>query len=219
MNAILVSVPPEVCARIANGEQTLLLMKRIPKLDAPYKVYMYCTKKRHKDQYGDLVFYRDENGVIEENGEIYSTFECGKVIGSFVCEKQEKFTVGSLRSDDIEKLACVSYSEMISLYYKSEELDGKTVKFGYGLHIPDLKIYDTPKALGEFKTTYHCFNDRKVKFHTNPIIGDIRGNYKDISFCRQCCKYYNSEFQDCMKQSKPLTRPPAMWCYVEELSE
>lgn len=64
----------------------------------------------------------------------------------FYCAK------GSLRCDDIEKQACLSYKEMLDYFYKPNELDGKTVKFGYAWHISDLKIYDTPKELGEFKT-------------------------------------------------------------------
>ena len=59
------------------------------------------------------------------------------------------FSVGSLRCDDIVELACLSYTEMINYFYKPEELDGKTAKFGYGWHISDLKIYDKPILLEE----------------------------------------------------------------------
>ena len=80
---------------------------------------------------------------------IYMT-KNGKVIGEFICDKVERFSVGSLRSDDVEKLACLSYYEMICYFYKPEELDGKTAKQGFAWHISDLKIYDKPKELSEF---------------------------------------------------------------------
>lgn len=73
-----------------------------------------------------------------------------KVIGEFICDEVERFSVGSLRSDDIEKLACLSYNEMINYFYKPEELDGKTAKQGFAWHISNLKIYDKPKELREF---------------------------------------------------------------------
>lgn len=198
MNAILVSIPPEVCERIVNGEQTVLLVKRLPNLDAPYKVYMYETRKKQP------------NSLKWGMGEwipVFGKRGSGKVIGSFVCDKQEKFTVGGLRSDDIEKLACVSFGEMISLYYKPEELDGKTTKTGCALHITDLTIFDIPEWLGNFYRP--C---EKYKFDDYPWCWDcnhfIYGGYNE------------PELSECGVRGRiQLTRPPATFCYVEELSE
>ena len=76
----------------------------------------------------------------------------GKVVAEFTLNKIEEFSVGSLRSDDIEKLACLSYKEMIHYFYKPEELDGRHSKIGYAWQIDDLKIYDKPKELSEFSS-------------------------------------------------------------------
>ncbi len=120
---------------------------------------------------------------------------CGKVIGEFICNKVEVFSVGSLRCDDIEKLACLSYTEMINYFYKPEELDGKTAKFGYGWHISDLKIYDKPKELREFK--------RWNRTEENAPCAHTKWLYSDCKDCKAC----------------NLTRPPQSWCYVESLGE
>lgn len=154
MKAVMLSIQPKWCELIASGKKTIEVRKTAPKLETPFKCYIYCTAS-------------DVHSCLVVGGGNTELFHCcnyktafvgggvvgnGKVIAEFVCDSIEQFTVGSLRCDDIEKQACLSYKEMLDYFYKPNELDGKTVKFGYAWHISDLKIYDTPKELGEFKT-------------------------------------------------------------------
>lgn len=215
MKSIMLSIQPKYCELIANGKKTIEIRKTAPKLQTPFKCYIYCTKGKehlitvfHK---GEKVFCDDANSSIFDKTIIVKSptyflnnpFWRQKVIGEFVCDKIEKFTVGSLRCDDIETLACLSYADMINYFYKPEELDGKTAKFGYGLHITDLKIYDKPKELSEFRKPCpfpsedcdllcpHALGE----YHGDGINGDV-------------------EFVGC---GNMLTRPPQSWCYVEEI--
>lgn len=188
MKSVLISIQPKWCELIANGEKTIEVRKTRPKLETPFKCYIYCTKAKNKWSLCDY-----EGAYQNSEGEI--VYAQQRIIGDFVCDKVEKFAVGSLRSDDIEKLACLSYAEMINYFYKPEELDGNTSKFGYGWHISDLKIYDTPKELNEFEspcsykgTCYYC---ARAKFESD-------GTF----LC-------NTE----------INRAPQSWCYVEELKE
>ena len=41
--AVLISIRPKWCSKIANGEKTIEVRKRQPQLDVPFKVYIYCT--------------------------------------------------------------------------------------------------------------------------------------------------------------------------------
>ena len=41
--AVLISIRPEWVEKIARGEKTLELRKTEPKLETPFKVYIYCT--------------------------------------------------------------------------------------------------------------------------------------------------------------------------------
>lgn len=64
--AIMLSIRPKWCEKIASGEKTIEVRKTRPKLDTPFKCYIYCS------QSGDarrLVCGR------------------GKVIGEFICER------------------------------------------------------------------------------------------------------------------------------------
>ena len=45
MDSILMSIHPKYCFLIASGKKTIEIRKTIPKLETPFKVYVYCTKK------------------------------------------------------------------------------------------------------------------------------------------------------------------------------
>lgn len=143
MKAVLMSIHPKWCEKIASGEKTIEVRKTRPKLETPFKVYIYCTIG---------------NGV-KGDYLVPSGIQCGKVIGEFVCDRIDKFhtyeLVPSKRFYDIEKArldlflkeSCLSYKEVCNYrknlpYYKPL----------YGWNISDLKIYDKPKDLSEFFT-------------------------------------------------------------------
>ena len=44
MKAVLISIHPEWCEKIASGEKTLEVRKNRPKLETPFKCYIYRTK-------------------------------------------------------------------------------------------------------------------------------------------------------------------------------
>lgn len=41
--AVLVSIRPKWCEKIINGEKTVEARKTRPKLQTPFKCYIYCT--------------------------------------------------------------------------------------------------------------------------------------------------------------------------------
>lgn len=177
MKAILMSIKHKWCERIFSGEKTVEVRKIAPNLETPFKVYMYETQGA------------TETPRVDEDGHLIWKGR-GQVVGEFVCDEKEYFAVGSLRCDEIEELACLSYQEMIEYFYKPEELDGKTVKAGTALHITEPKRYDTPKELEVFWSV-RCTNKT----------GD----------CEKC-----EVKPACINN---ITRPPQSWMYVEEIEE
>lgn len=192
MKAVLISIQPQWCELIASGRKTIEVRKTRPKIETPFKCYIYMTATKERCRLWEYITaYQNSKGDILNGSQ--------KVIGEFVCDRIEKFSVGSLLCDDIGKESCLNYFEMINYFYKPEELDGKTVKWGYGWHLSDLKIYDKPKELVEF---------RKPCNHIN-----------DCCTCKEAeFQYYEDELRGIIcKRGIPLTRPPQSWCYVEEL--
>ena len=45
MKSVLISIQPKWCELIANGKKTIEVRKSRPKIETPFKVYIYQTKK------------------------------------------------------------------------------------------------------------------------------------------------------------------------------
>lgn len=44
MKTVLISIQPKWCEKIISGEKTVEVRKTRPKLETPFKCYIYCTK-------------------------------------------------------------------------------------------------------------------------------------------------------------------------------
>lgn len=164
MKAVLISIRPEWCDLIARGEKTLEVRKTRPKLETPFKCYIYRTKRKVKH-------------IV--NGKWFDMPVGGDVIGEFVCDT---FVVDKTFGHDplFNGAACMSEVEC-AVYSCLSPL--------YAWHISDLKIYDKPKRITQFKG--------KCRLE-NSCLG---------------CPDWNYQMADC--NGRTITRPPQSWCYVE----
>lgn len=129
MTSVMISIKPEWCQLIASGKKTIEVRKNKPKVDEPFKVYIYCTLNKGTN---DLLEIHGTDGKIRKAN--------GKVMGEFVCEV---VTVAHCGHYAILPKSKTMINELDLLDYA----DGKTV---YGWHISNLVIYDKPKELSEF---------------------------------------------------------------------
>ena len=142
--AVLISIHPKWCEKIASGEKTIEVRKTRPKIDTPFKCFIYCTESNTKNPWKLLEIHSSDGKIHKGNG---------KVIGEFICDYWYQFFYNETEySTILTKLGCLSIDEVWE-YGK-----GKTL---YGWHISDLKIYDEPKELGEFYKP--CPNDAPCK--------------------------------------------------------
>ena len=147
----MLSIRPKWCEKIANGEKTIEVRKTKPKLETPFKCYIYCTlpKYPHED-------------FIATDYPMPQFYGGGKVVGEFTCDRiyeirkrgiPENFdycylSLNEWGNDDIEteiraiSASCVSKEELNAYGAKAPLL--------YGWHISDLRIYDAPRELSEF---------------------------------------------------------------------
>lgn len=150
--AVMLSIRPKWCEKIASGEKTIEVRKTRPKLDTPFKCYIYCT----------------QSGVA-----LGAWGKHGKVIGEFTCDRIDEYdddTIFSFRHEDYARWndfgldrACM-HPEDFQNY-----ADGKWL---YGWHISDLKIYDKPKELTEFHTWKKCKSCSKSGYESTACIYD-----------------------------------------------
>lgn len=145
MKAVMLSIQPKWCELIVSGEKTLEVRKARPKLETPFKVYIYCTKGNLSYPVGDGMACHINGGMV--------------VIGEFICDKIERFDVpypayqSKMRKDILEQSCCTYYA--LHRYAYHDVL--------YAWHISDLKIYDKPKPLSEFTGL------RETKFGLEPV--------------------------------------------------
>lgn len=141
--AVMLSIRPKWVEKIANGEKTIEVRKTKPKLDTPFKCYIYCTLQ------GCNEFFRVDLGrdVAKWNRGKWADRK-GKVIGEFTCDRIFSINVfdnGSIQNWLFEHMerSCLTYEELADYIG-----NGKT---GYGWHISDLLIYDQPRELTAFR--------------------------------------------------------------------
>lgn len=202
--SILISIRPEFISKILNKEKTIEIRKSKPSCELPCKVYIYCTQAK------PYLYRLDDDDNFELINNLRPQEDCfvkdynalnGKVVGEFVLNKVKEYgyvySPAMLMQGYYTKNGKeLEYSKTCLKLHEIEKYadDGKMLpKPIYAWHIDNLKIYDKPKELSEFKTFGKC-------------------KEKD---CINCQKYYVSR-NFCPSMVK---RPPQSYMFVQELEE
>lgn len=196
MSAIMISISPEWVEKILNGEKTIEIRKTKPKIELPCKVYIYETKSKFKKGFYNNLDHKIHYSEYFGKGKVVAEFTLNKItthLYNFIdCEEQKSynFLVEDVKNAgfNTEIDGLLDFDEFVEEYGKGKPL--------YAWHIEDLKVYDKPKELGEFR--------RRNKCHYS--------NYED-GCCFECCTFY--DLGECDGQYSKIERPPQSWCYVE----
>lgn len=202
MKSVLISIRPKWCEKIVSGDKTIEVRKTRPKMETPFKCYIYCTKPSkaprvicgshilsNDELYDELyrhpqdgIKYGDSIALMLRDDYTESNFLNGKIIGEFTCDRIDKiiqsdepygiYDIG----DDYVRQTCLENGALWD-YGRGAAL--------HGWHISGLKIYDKPRELDWLRKPLECH----------------RGN--DRENCVGCW--------DC-----EIKRPPQSWCYVAE---
>lgn len=184
MKSVLITTRPQwvekICHKIGEDEtgkaiyEKRIEVRKTAPQEVPFKAYIYETQGQ---------YVKFTHGAHTKYG-----YGRGKVIGWFVCNLVDEYPYDYCDGVDIDDdtiLETAIDREDINIYAK-----GKTL---YGWHISDLKIYDKPKELSEFRKPCDRFLD-----------------------CFTCRRLVRNEYMSC---DNKITRPPQSWCYVEDLGE
>lgn len=210
--AVLLSIRPEWCKKILDGEKTVEVRRTCPVHGTPFKVYIYCTLAGSDSLFMD-VLNRDvaawnRGGWPEKRGRVIGEFTCKKITGLTHVGETGNWEPASLYvmapgsyykpADELLEAACMS-KETAEKYLKGRD--------GYGWHISDLKIYDKPLPMSNFIPNCrhleveagcrayreHGWSCPDQRYDLNPD-GSV-----NMAICQRSVK-----------------RPPQSWCYVEE---
>lgn len=195
--AVLISIRPKWCEKIVNGNKTIEVRKTRPKMNTPFKCYIYCTLQ------GCNEFFRvDLGGDVAKWNRGKWADRKGKVIGEFTCDRIDWIThigytgipnlvetricdAATMRTSPVGGLlnaACLT-PKMLNDYLAWGD--------GYGWHITDLRTYDAPRELSEFERPYEC---------------------------NECDAKWATECNACHEEGK-IKRAPQSWCYVQEVRD
>lgn len=188
MKSVLISIKPKWCELIAGGKKTIEVRKTKPRIDTPFKCYIYETttgKVIGEFMCDEIQNYECE--FVDDNcyEEIASVFvdEDGDRTGFIEWSNDG---ISPYENTDLYKESCVQYNDL-------KKYMGMGFGQFYGWHISELKMYDKPKELGEF---------RKYKIK--------ECWYADLGLAKRDCS-------DCKDITCFVSRPPQSWCYVEGL--
>lgn len=180
MKTVLLPVHPNWLELILSGKKTVEVRKTKPKEAVPFRVLLYCTK-------GGGVLYRSKYDwtirLTKDNRETslsHHDILNGKVVAEFVCD----FVTEHNANNQIQ--AYYNGTAETVLYAKGKRI--------YYWHISDLKIYDNPKELSEFR---------------KPCIYNL-----ECSGCEFAYWTHDNGFEGCMLE-EGLKKSPQSWCYVE----
>lgn len=212
MKAVMLSLRPQWCEKIFNGEKTIEVRKSYPSIPTPFTVYVYETKGKTK-------YWSQPMPMPYTEGR-------GKVIGSFVCDRVEEYE-GEFWDDDtyeriqepwepsdfaeygeyeydtigengefygkgieLSKQSCLSWNEL-------RKYVGQGLKDFYGWHITEPTLFDKPRELCEFYAP--C---RKGKETADESCKGCSYAFKGVSTGEIIC-------------DNAITRPPQSFCYIE----
>lgn len=221
MKAVLISIQPKWCEMIASGKKTVEVRKTKPKLETPFKCYIYCTHNNRKyalhtyinsgygrKNFGVIGNWRSGKDVVDVNSHLpayrYNAYLAeGKVIGEFVCDKVDEYRYGVYDGEFSYHIPTVEGEKTCLEYTEAEEYgNGKPLYFW---HISDLVIYDKPKDLSEF----YQEGKNGEKFY--------------YDYCAGCPHHETPVGDDpcngCDGNRNYFYRPPQSWFYVEEVRQ
>ena len=185
MESVMLSVKPSFFKLIAEGTKNIELRKTRPKLEVPFKCFVYCSKCGYNNTPTPFHFKLPE-------GKGYSSFTASGIAAEFVCDRVEYLDMDSVgigfwENDKFTYLADKGWNTGLTTVEWFGYTEGKRV---YGWHISNLVIYDKPKEFGQFRKP--CANDL---------------------YCESCAMY-SSFTHHCGNKALSITRPPQSWQYV-----
>lgn len=204
MRAVLISIKPQWCELIASGEKTVEVRKTRPKIETPFKVYIYCTQGKLADLgvIGQTIYEKrmkvigefvcDE--ITEYEGEFYDdeTYEnIKKIIHTADWEGYPEIDYNFIAENGEEnslcKSSCLTWAELRNYM-------GEGINTFYAWHISDLVVYGEPRELNSFCRNGEC----------------SRCGWLEDGRCLK------RDEQNCYNKHR-VKRSPQSWCYVEEV--
>lgn len=219
-SAVMISIKPKWCEKIIAGEKTIEVRKTRPNQETPFKVYIYCTAGTGKNTLNIPISNKRLMDDYIETGSMKS-MSCPigncKIIGEFICDRIDHFDSdfdewAHMVAPPGSQFEGLSWNRFLTLCKEEGRLSDEDINLywpdgvdAYLWHISELKIYDDPKDLEQFR----------------PICS-YRDGDSGCQFWQVKCSHQHYNFNPdgsvsiagCIKR---VTKAPQSWQYVEEV--
>ena len=193
--AVMLSIRPKWVEKIVNGNKTIEVRKTRPKLDTPFKCYIYCTLPKYPHE--DFIATDYPMPQFYGGGKVVGEFTCDQIIDAWWDYVPDAIT-REVTGGNLEALDGIGMTDEELFSYVGDSMRGHC----YGWHISDLRIYDAPKKLGEFWRDCLEYSELSTNcWSCENVCGD-----GDETDCNTDGRLY-------------LHRPPQSWCYVEAMKD
>lgn len=142
MKAVMLSIQPKWCEKIASGEKTVEVRKTRPKIETPFKCFIYETN------WSDNTYWKNRH-----KGKL------GKVIGEFVCDRIDEYHCRAYDGGFAYPIPTVEGEKTGLTYGEAAEYGGGQPLYFW--HISDLVIYDKPKDIDWFRKPMECHRGKQ----------------------------------------------------------
>lgn len=241
MKSVLISIKPKWCELIARGEKTIEVRKTKPKIDTPFRCYIYCTKEKTN---GDFILCKSKensnlfgfNAAVGMNKGFANETDLqlkGKVIGEFVCSEITEFESEFWDDETFERIQTIIKD--CDRYFEFGEYDYETVatnedekyKENWLCKQSCVSWEEMRKYVGAGITEFYGWHISNLVIYDTPK--ELSEFYTKCRMDCELCKMWGytrvnaDEFDmDCKSDwvnHTPILRPPQSWCYVEEVQE
>lgn len=235
MKSVLASIKPKYCELIASGKKKVEVRKTKPKIETPFKVYIYCTESKSQnlmicnvkecyfDDWGHLetflVNQRDYKTCFNEENRAN-----GKVIGEFICDYINTYEIEGYNSLEnvLQSIKRVEGEEDIDeddiLYYfetsnEMEDANDCDLCKNSCLSFDEIGKYVCGNKEFGFYTFYGWHISKLVIYEKPHYITNILKKPCVVDPCvnRGFCAGGTAICHECKIKSAPQS-----WCYVEE---
>lgn len=197
MRKVLASLKPYYYYLVGEGIKKIEVRKDMPKAsDWDNEVLFYMSK----DEKSFAKIPKEFQGKYRKHfGKVGMQFICDRIICSQAYfDSQGKNHLTNVFPEDIKKTCLTEYD--LWDYIAGKAVKANQMYDGYLWRISDLKIYDKPRNLNEFRKpcdwNYDCCTCKRAKYELTKAEAKV--------------------FYGCDSE---LTRPPQSWMYIEGLRE
>ena len=147
--AVLISIRPKWGEKLINGDKTIEVRKTRPKMDTPFKCYIYCTLQGCNEFFrvdlgGDVAKW-NRGKWADRKGKVIGEFTCDQIIDAWWDYVPDAIT-REVAGGNLEALDGTGMTDEELFSYVGDSMRGHC----YGWHISDLRIYDETRELSEF---------------------------------------------------------------------